>query len=246
MLGLPGPGSWLSLSSRVSCGCVYETALLAASARAHTQFVTGPVELAPVGGWPGPAARRGARPLRGRGDPPADRRRRAVVRPGWRSRPRARSAATTPHCAPGYPPQAGRTITTWQDQLLAYLTTDRASNGPTGAVNLPNKGIKRVGFRHFDNYRLRLLPHCGTTHRTTPIRGRPPRPVSRSPNLVPGPGAFHRDHVGTEIREHRAREGCGDEVAELPDPAASQGQHHRRHQSRGRRPVLTWVAGISG
>ena len=208
MLGLPGPGSWLSLSSRVSCGCVYETALLAASARAHTQFVTGPVELAPVGGWPGPAARRGARPLRGRGDPPADRRRRAVVRPGWRSRPRARSAATTPHCAPGYPPQAGRTITAWQEQLLAYLTTDRASNGPTGAVNLPNKGIKRVGFRHFDNYRHAYFrtaapataPHrsgdvhharCRGARTSSPARGRSTVITSapKSANTVPAKGA---------------------------------------------------------
>ena len=46
-----------------------------------------------------------------------------------------------------------RTITAWQDQLLAYFTTDR----------------------------LRLLLHCGVTwntHRTTRIRGRSPRMVS--------------------------------------------------------------------
>ena len=76
-----------------------------------------------------------------------------------------------------------RTITAWQNQLLAYFTTGRASNGPTEAVNLLIKRIKRVGFgfRNFDNYRLRLLLHCGTTwhaHRTTRIRGRSPRLVS--------------------------------------------------------------------
>ncbi len=76
-----------------------------------------------------------------------------------------------------------RTITAWQDQLLAYFTTGRASNGPTEAVNLLIKRVKRVGFgfRNFENYRLRLLLHCGTTwhtHRTTRIRGRSPRPVS--------------------------------------------------------------------
>lgn len=76
-----------------------------------------------------------------------------------------------------------RTISAWQNQLLAYFTTDRASNGPTEAVNLLIKRIKRVGFgfRNFTNYRLRLLLHCGitwNTHRTTRIRGRSPRVVS--------------------------------------------------------------------
>ncbi len=76
-----------------------------------------------------------------------------------------------------------RTISAWQDQLLAYFHTGRASNGPTEAVNLLIKRIKRVGFgfRNFENYRLRLLLHCGTTwhtHRTTRIRGRSPRLVS--------------------------------------------------------------------
>lgn len=51
------------------------------------------------------------------------------------------------------------------------------------AVNLLIKRIKRVGFgfRNFNNYRLRLLLHCGTTwstHCTTRIRGRSPRLVS--------------------------------------------------------------------
>ncbi len=76
-----------------------------------------------------------------------------------------------------------RTISAWQNQLLAYFTTGRASNGPTEAVNLLVKRIKRVGFgfRNFDNYRLRLLLHCGitwNTHRTTRIRGRSPRMAS--------------------------------------------------------------------
>ncbi len=46
-----------------------------------------------------------------------------------------------------------RTISVWQDQLLAYFHTGRASNGPTEAVNLLIKRIKR-GF-------------CGTTILTT-------------------------------------------------------------------------------
>ncbi len=77
----------------------------------------------------------------------------------------------------------GRTISAWEAQLLAYFTTAGPSNGPTEAVNLLIKRIKRVGFGfcNFANYRLRLLLHCGVTwhtHRTTRIRGRSPRSMS--------------------------------------------------------------------
>lgn len=77
----------------------------------------------------------------------------------------------------------GRTIAAWETPLLAYFTTGGVSNGPTEAVNLLVKRIKRVGFgfRNFANYRLRLLLHCGVswhTHRTTRIRGRSPRSTS--------------------------------------------------------------------
>lgn len=61
---------------------VDETAFLAATARRHTQFVTGLVDLAPAGGWPGPAARRRRGPLRGGGDRLARRSGRRVVRRG--------------------------------------------------------------------------------------------------------------------------------------------------------------------
>jgi len=49
----------------------------------------------------------------------------------------------------------------------AYVATGVVSNGPTEAVNLLIKRIKRVGFgfRNFDNYRLRLLLHCGVDWR---------------------------------------------------------------------------------
>jgi transposase len=72
------------------------------------------------------------------------------------------------------------TIDSWRSELLAYFTSDGISNGPTEAINLLIKKIKRVGhgFRNFDNYRLRLLLHCGVdwdTIRATPIRGRLPR-----------------------------------------------------------------------
>ncbi len=79
--------------------------------------------------------------------------------------------------------RVARTISAWQDELLAYFTTGGASNGPTEAVNLLIKRIKRVGFgfRNFANYRLRLLLHCGITWHdasTTRIRGRKPRSTS--------------------------------------------------------------------
>jgi len=72
------------------------------------------------------------------------------------------------------------TIDRWQTEILAYFHTGHVSNGRTEAVNLLVKRIKRVGFgfRNFNNYRLRLLLHCGMTwdtHVTTPIRGRLPR-----------------------------------------------------------------------
>ena len=76
-----------------------------------------------------------------------------------------------------------RTIDSWHPELLAYFDTGGVSNGPTEAINLLIKKIKRVGhgFRNFDNYRLRLLLHCGVdwdTIRATPIRGRLPRSVA--------------------------------------------------------------------
>ena len=73
-----------------------------------------------------------------------------------------------------------RTTDSWRAEFLAYFDTGHVSNGPTEAVNLLIKKIKRVGhkFPNFDNYRLRLLLHCGVdwnTIRATPIRGRLPR-----------------------------------------------------------------------
>ena len=54
------------------------------------------------------------------------------------------------------------------------------SNGPTEAINLLIKKIKRVGhgFRNLANYRLRHLLHCGVDWQTahpTPLRARSPR-----------------------------------------------------------------------
>lgn len=70
-----------------------------------------------------------------------------------------------------------RTLDAWRDELLARFTVAGVSNGPTEAINLLIKKIKRVGhgFRNFTNYRLRLLLHCGTVWDappTTMLRGR--------------------------------------------------------------------------
>jgi transposase len=72
-----------------------------------------------------------------------------------------------------------RTIRAWEAEILAFHSTDGCSNGPTEAINLLIKKVKRVGhgFRNFHNYRLRLLLHCGVTwqtHRTARLRGRSP------------------------------------------------------------------------
>jgi transposase len=76
-----------------------------------------------------------------------------------------------------------RTVRAWESELLAFHTADGCSNGPTEAVNLLIKKVKRVGhgFRNFANYRLRVLLHCGVrwqTHRTAKLRGRPQRLVA--------------------------------------------------------------------
>jgi transposase len=76
-----------------------------------------------------------------------------------------------------------RTVRAWEAEILAFHSTEGCSNGPTEAVNLLIKKVKRVGhgFRNFANYRLRLLLHCGVrwqTHRTARLRGRSPRFVA--------------------------------------------------------------------
>ena len=87
------------------------------------------------------------------------------------------------HCADAGVPELvrlARTIDSWREELLAYSGTGGVSNGPTEAMNLLIKKIKRTGhgFRNFDNYRLRLLLHCGVdwhTPQPTRIRARLPR-----------------------------------------------------------------------
>jgi transposase len=72
-----------------------------------------------------------------------------------------------------------RTVRAWEAETLAWHATGGCPNGPTEAVNLLIKKVKRVGhgFRNFTNYRLRLLLHCGIkwqTHKTVRLRGRHP------------------------------------------------------------------------
>jgi transposase len=76
-----------------------------------------------------------------------------------------------------------RTVRAWEAEILAFHSTKGCSNGPTEAMNLLIKKVKRVGhgFRNFTNYRLRLLLHCGIrwqTHQTARLRGRHPRLVA--------------------------------------------------------------------
>jgi transposase len=75
------------------------------------------------------------------------------------------------------------TVRAWEVEIVAFHSTNGCSNGPTEAMNLLIKKVKRVGhgFRNFTNYRLRLLLHCGVrwqTHRTARLRGRSSRLVA--------------------------------------------------------------------
>ena len=75
-----------------------------------------------------------------------------------------------------------KTMRRREHEILGWHRTGM-SNGPTEAMNLLIKKVKRVGhgFRKFDNYRLRLLLHCGVqwqTPATARIRGRQPRLVA--------------------------------------------------------------------
>jgi transposase len=71
----------------------------------------------------------------------------------------------------------GKSLRRWRSAILAHHTTG-ASNGPTEAVNLTIKAVKRCGrgFRNFNNYRLRLLLVAGVEWQTQPVtrlRARP-------------------------------------------------------------------------
>lgn len=74
----------------------------------------------------------------------------------------------------------GRTLQRWRPEILNHHRTG-ASNGPTEGMNLCVKKVKRCGhgFRHFGNYRLRVLLFAGGVewpHRPRPPAIRPPLP----------------------------------------------------------------------
>ncbi|CAN5838384.1 ISL3-like element ISAar39 family transposase [soil metagenome] len=76
----------------------------------------------------------------------------------------------------------GRTLGRWRTEILNHHLTG-ASNGPTEALNLVIKKVKRAGhgFRRFDHYRLRCLLHAGGV--TWPNRPSPPRIRTRQSPL---------------------------------------------------------------
>ena len=73
----------------------------------------------------------------------------------------------------------GRTLASWRTEILAHHETG-ASNGPTEALNLLVKKVKRCGhgFKNFEHYRLRVLLHTGgvkwDAQPTARIRARSP------------------------------------------------------------------------
>lgn len=74
------------------------------------------------------------------------------------------------------------TVRHWRHRVLAYHHGG-VSNARSEAMNLLAKKVKRIGFgfRNFDNYRMRLLLHCGVVWNTAPtakIRGRAPSLVA--------------------------------------------------------------------
>lgn len=84
-------------------------------------------------------------------------------------------------CATSEVPELRRlagTLRKWRTEIInRHRTGD--SNGPTEAMNLLIKQIKRVGrgFTNFGHYRLRLLAHCSLewqTHPTASMRRRSP------------------------------------------------------------------------
>lgn len=71
------------------------------------------------------------------------------------------------------------TLRRWRTEIInRHRTGD--SNGPTEAMNLLMKNIKRAGcgYRNFHHYRLRLLAHCGIAWENRPVtRLRGPAPA---------------------------------------------------------------------
>ena len=78
-----------------------------------------------------------------------------------------------------------RTVSRWSEQILAYHTTDRASNVRVENTQMLAEKIRRKahGFTNINNYRRRLLGRLGTKWHVQPtarIRGRQPHFIAQS------------------------------------------------------------------
>ncbi len=90
------------------------------------------------------------------------------------------------YCSDADVPELARlagTISDWAQEILAFHTTNKASNGTTEAVNLGIETVRRTGrgFRNIHNYRLRLILCLGVQWHTQPtarIRSRQPRLIA--------------------------------------------------------------------
>lgn len=91
-----------------------------------------------------------------------------------------------------------KTVRRWEDQVLAYYRSHGLSNAKSEAVNALVKKIKRVGhgFRNLENYRLRLLLHCGGVdwqdQRAARLRKRTPRIAAETHQRAPPSRLLHR------------------------------------------------------
>lgn len=87
------------------------------------------------------------------------------------------------YCADADTPELARlarTVSRWSEQIFAYHSTGRASNGRVENTHMLAEKIRRNahGFRNHDHYRRRLIGRLGIKWHTQPtarIRGRQPR-----------------------------------------------------------------------
>jgi Transposase len=116
----------------------------------------------------------------------------------------------------------GRTLRAWRTQILAYCTTDGASNGGTEAINGLIEKSRRIahGFRNFTNYRLpttdparhrRHTPLAtGSNHLSTRAAWWPAHTQGRPDLLLPTGGRTRRSqrlHPAGPAADHRVRRG---------------------------------------
>ena len=84
------------------------------------------------------------------------------------------------HCADSGVPELqrlARTLDSWRAELLAYFDPDRISNGPTEAVNLLIKKVKRSGTDFATSTTTGCAYYC-----TAGSSGRLPAPPRSDPN----------------------------------------------------------------